>query len=202
MLLCQGTAAGGYSLFVKDGTAALRAQLGGSELLRVAVRRRPSPRAGTSCASSSNQPDSPTSPQGHGSPGRFQLYIDGSLVGDTDVPYTTPFAFNPGALTCGANPGSTVTDDYQAPFRFTGTLHTVTVDLSGELITRPRSRAEAPPGPPIAAKTRTANGPAVAPSACGNAGSPPETSSAHGHLQTDAIARACHTSDCLRLDSL
>jgi hypothetical protein len=25
--------------------------------------------------------------------------------------------------------------DYRAPFRFTGTLHTVTVDLSGELIT-------------------------------------------------------------------
>jgi arylsulfatase len=38
-------------------------------------------------------------------------------------------------LTCGANPGSTVTDDYQAPFRFTATLHTVTVDVSGDLIT-------------------------------------------------------------------
>jgi hypothetical protein len=28
-----------------------------------------------------------------------------------------------------------VVPDYQAPFRFTGTLHTVTVDLSGEVIT-------------------------------------------------------------------
>jgi arylsulfatase len=27
-----------------------------------------------------------------------------------------------------------VTPDYEAPFRFTGTLHSVTVDLSGELI--------------------------------------------------------------------
>ena len=41
---------------------------------------------------------------------------------------------NPGALTCGANPGSPVSDDYPSPFRFTGTLHTVTVDVSGELI--------------------------------------------------------------------
>ena len=49
-------------------------------------------------------------------------------------PYTTPFALNPGALTCGANPGSPVTADYTAPFRFTGTLHTVTVDVSGDLI--------------------------------------------------------------------
>ena len=72
-------------------------------------------------------------------PGRFQLYIDGDLAGDMDVPYTTPFAFNPGALTCGADPGSTVTDDYKAPFRFTGTLHTVTVDLSGELIHDPEA---------------------------------------------------------------
>lgn len=38
-------------------------------------------------------------------------------------------------MTCGANPGSAVTDDYEPPFRFNGTLHTVTVDLSGELIT-------------------------------------------------------------------
>ena len=49
-----------------------------------------------------------------------------------------PFMFNPGALTCGADPGSAVTTDYAPPFRFTGTLHTVTVDLSGELISDPR----------------------------------------------------------------
>ena len=41
----------------------------------------------------------------------------------------------PGALTCGANPGSPVTPDYPSPFRFTGTLRTVTVDVSGDLIT-------------------------------------------------------------------
>ena len=47
---------------------------------------------------------------------------------------TTPFILNPGALTCGANPGSPVTPDYPSPFRFTGTLHSVVVDISGELI--------------------------------------------------------------------
>ncbi len=72
--------------------------------------------------------------EGKGAPGRFQLYVDGDLVGETDVPYTTPMILNPGALTCGANPGSSVTPDYVAPFRFTGTIHTVTVDVSGDLI--------------------------------------------------------------------
>jgi arylsulfatase len=47
---------------------------------------------------------------------------------------TTPIVFNPGGLTSGANPGSPVSPDYKAPFRFTGKLHTVTLDLSGELI--------------------------------------------------------------------
>jgi arylsulfatase len=56
-------------------------------------------------------------------------------VAETDMPVTTPIIFNPGGLTCGANPGSPVVPDYKAPFRFTGKLHTVTVDLSGDLIT-------------------------------------------------------------------
>jgi arylsulfatase len=34
----------------------------------------------------------------------------------------------------GADPGSPVTDKYQAPFDFSGVIHTVTVDVSGELI--------------------------------------------------------------------
>jgi arylsulfatase len=46
---------------------------------------------------------------------------------------------NPGALTCGANPGSAVTDDYTSPFKFTGTIHSVTVDVSGELIHDPEA---------------------------------------------------------------
>ena len=77
----------------------------------------------------------PDIPQGKGAPGRAQLYVDGQLVGQAEFPVTTPIIFNPGGLTCGANPGSPVTPDYQSPFRFTGTLHSVTVDLSGDLIT-------------------------------------------------------------------
>jgi hypothetical protein len=73
--------------------------------------------------------------QGRGAPGLLQLYIDGTLVGEEKAPWTTPIAFNPGALTCGANPGSPITNAYVGPFGFTGTLRTVTVDVSGDLIT-------------------------------------------------------------------
>jgi hypothetical protein len=63
-----------------------------------------------------------------------QLYVDGHLAGEIDMPFATPVAFNPGGMCFGANPGSAVTPDYRAPFRFTGTLYGVTVDLPGDLI--------------------------------------------------------------------
>lgn len=76
----------------------------------------------------------PDIPNGKGAPGRAQLYVDGDLVAEHDIPITIPSVVNPGGLTCGADPGSPVTPDYKAPFRFTGELHTATVDLSGKLI--------------------------------------------------------------------
>ncbi len=78
--------------------------------------------------------------QGTGAPGLAQLYVDGQLIANTEFPVTTPIAFNPGGLTCGANPGSAIVPDYHAPFPFTGTLHTVTVDLSATSSPTPRVR--------------------------------------------------------------
>ena len=73
-------------------------------------------------------------PHGKGVPARLQLYVDGALVATANAPYTTPFAFNPGAVSCGHNPGSPVIPEYASPFRFTGRLEKVVVDVSGELI--------------------------------------------------------------------
>ena len=39
-----------------------------------------------------------------------------------------------GGMVCGADTGSPVWDKYKPPFKFTGTLHGVTVDVSGDLI--------------------------------------------------------------------
>ena len=81
----------------------------------------------------------PDMAHGKGAPGRLQLYVDGTLAGNAEAPVTTPFMINPGALTCGANPGSPVSDDYPSPFKFTGTIDSVTVDVSGELIHDPEA---------------------------------------------------------------
>ena len=138
VLLCQGTSAGGFTLYVKDRRLHYTHNWVGRELLHLASDAELTA-GGHELRYEFEPTGQPDPTKGHGAPGRFQLYIDDQLAGDMDVAYTTPFAFNPGGLTCGADPGSTVTDDYEAPFRFTGTLHTVTVDLSGELIHDPEA---------------------------------------------------------------
>ncbi|MFE5563030.1 arylsulfatase [Streptomyces sp. NPDC056544] len=133
VLLCQGTNAGGWSLYVKDGHLHYAHNYVQRALHHV-VSAETVPEGRHALRFEFEPTGAPDIAHGKGAPGRAQLYIDGRLVGETDMPVTTPITFNPGGMACGANPGSAVTPDYQAPFRFTGTLHSVTVDLSGDLI--------------------------------------------------------------------
>jgi arylsulfatase A-like enzyme len=138
VLLSQGTAAGGYSFFIKDGKLHYVHNYVGRKLL--GVESEDVVPAGKHELRFEFEPTGkPDMQKGKGSPGKLQLYVDGTLVGDADADVTTPFTFNPGALTCGANPGSPVTPDYVGPFTFSGTLHSVTLDVSGELIHDPEA---------------------------------------------------------------
>ncbi len=142
VLLCQGTAAGGYSLYMKDGKLHYVHNWVGRALYGVTTEA--DVPAGEHEVRFEFEPTGkPDLPQGKGAPGRLQLYVDGALVANAEAPTTTPFMLNPGALTCGANPGSPVTPDYPSPFKFTGTLHEVTVDVSGELIHDPEAELRA-----------------------------------------------------------
>jgi arylsulfatase len=134
VLISQGTGVGGWSFYLKDGRLhyvhnyVRRAlyQVSSGDLV---------PEGRHQLRFEFEPTGKPDFAQGKGAPGRAQLYIDGRLTGQAQFPVTTPVAFNPGGLTCGANPGLPVTPDYVSPFRFTGTLYSVTVDLSGDLIT-------------------------------------------------------------------
>ncbi len=134
VLLCQGSNVGGWSFFVKDGRLCYAHNYVGRATYQVSAPD-PLPAGRHQLRFEFEPTGKPDLAQGKGSPGRAQLYLDGQLIAQDEFPVTTPVAFNPGGLTCGANPGSAVTADYQAPFPFTGMLHTVTVDLSGDLIT-------------------------------------------------------------------
>jgi len=72
---------------------------------------------------------------GKGAPGKAQLYINGKLVGQAEIPVTTPLILGlTSGVTCGSAHGSPVTSDYEPPFEFTGKIYRVTVDVSGKLI--------------------------------------------------------------------
>jgi arylsulfatase len=72
---------------------------------------------------------------GKGTPGRAQLYIDGTLVGQAEFPYTTPLSLGlTGGISVGADPGAPVAPFYETPFEFTGTVYSVTFDVSGDVI--------------------------------------------------------------------
>jgi arylsulfatase len=134
VLLCQGSAVGGWSFYFKDGALHYVHNYVRRALYRVSSTDSVAP--GRHELRFEFEPTGAADIMaGKGAPGRAQLYVDGDLVGQADLPVTIPLAINPGALTCGANPGSPVTPDYQPPFRFTGTLHSLTLDLSGDLIT-------------------------------------------------------------------
>ena len=75
----------------------------------------------------------PNFAKGLGSSGSVVLFIDGKEVGRGDLPVTIPLCLGLSAgASVGADPGSPTTPEYNPPFKFTGTVKRVQVDVSGE----------------------------------------------------------------------
>lgn len=127
---------GGYSLYIKDGKLKYVHNYVALEYLE--VESSVSVPAGPHLLRYEFEPTGAPDPStGKGAPGRGQLYIDGELVGNAEFAKTTPLVFGiaGGAVLCGADePSPVVPYDYDPPNRLTGTINTVTIDVSGELI--------------------------------------------------------------------
>ncbi len=71
--------------------------------------------------------------KGKGTPAAIKLFVDGRQVGQGELPVTIPLT--PGlaaGVSIGADAGAPVMTEYNAPFRFTGTVKKALVDVSGE----------------------------------------------------------------------
>ena len=135
ILLSHGGSDGGYSLYVQDGKLHYVHNYVTKKFFHVeSVEKVPAGRH--QLRFEFEVTGKPDIGSGKGVPGRAQLYFDDKLVGQADFPYTTPFTFGVagGAIECGRDGGSAVTPEYAPPFEFTGMIHSVTVDVSGELI--------------------------------------------------------------------
>jgi len=134
ILLTQGGAAGGFTFYAKDGKLHYAHNYVGRDIFEVASQDVLP--AGRHALRFEFEPTGkPDFAVGKGAPGRLQLYVDGKLVGNADAPHTSPIIFELEGLSCGYDFGAPVLERvYQPPFTFTGTIHSVTVDVSGELI--------------------------------------------------------------------
>jgi arylsulfatase A-like enzyme len=133
ILLAHGGVSGGYSLYVKDGRLHYVHNYMGLQELRVSSNV-DVPEGAVTLRYEFEPTTPPDLARGMGAGGRGQLYIDGELVGDAEFETTVPIMFGIEGLSCGYDFGEAVTEDYETPFRFTGAIATVTVDVSGELI--------------------------------------------------------------------
>jgi arylsulfatase len=133
VLVAQGGAAGGYSLYVKDRKLHYAYNYLGVRRYHVAT---PKLAKGRHELRFEFEPTgAPDVAHGKGTPARAQLYVDDKLAAQTELPVTIPIDIGiTEGLTCGRDDGSTVTDDYAAPFAFTGKLEQVTIDVSGQMI--------------------------------------------------------------------
>ena len=134
VLLSAGDVQGGYSFYVKDGKLHYVYNYVGSQFYHIESKA-PVPDGRHKLRFEFEPTGKPDIANGKGAPGRGQLYVDGKLVGQGDIPLTMPLMIGlAGGIVCGADTGSPVWDKYQPPFKFTGTLYSVTVDVSGDLI--------------------------------------------------------------------
>jgi len=134
ILMTHGSRNAGYALLVKDGRLHYIHNYVGLERFEV-TSSEPVPTGEVSLRYEFEPTGEPRFREGRGSPGRCQLYIDKVLVGNLDIPYSTPNLFGVLGASCGyAAFDSVAPDAYQAPFTFTGEIKQVIIDVSGEVI--------------------------------------------------------------------
>ncbi len=134
VLASAGGVDGGYTFYVQDGKLRYAYSYVGRDIYRVESHDGLAP-GRRSLRYEFEATGDPDIAHGKGAPGRGQLYIDDELVGQVEMPVTTPITLGlAGGISCGEDPGAPVIPDYEPPYAFTGTVHRVTVDVSGDVI--------------------------------------------------------------------
>jgi hypothetical protein len=123
VLVAQGGRFGGFALYVRDGRAHYTYNFAGLD--ETTLSSAPLG-AGKHVVGVEMTP-------GRGIAMQATLVVDGAVAGTAEIPRTTPFRFalHGEGLCCGFDDGTPVTRAYESPFRFTGALLDVTIDVSG-----------------------------------------------------------------------
>ena len=132
--MTHGSRNAGYALFVKDGHLHYIHNYVGLEKFHV-TSTETIPTGEVNLRYEFEPTGEPNFGEGKGSPGRYQLYINNKLVGNLEIPYSSPQTFGGVGASCGYAAFDSVNPKvYKAPFRFTGEIKQVIIDVSGEVI--------------------------------------------------------------------
>jgi arylsulfatase len=126
VLLAQGGRFGGFALYLLDGRAHYTYNFAG--LGETTLSSEPIP-PGRHVVGVQLTP-------ARGIAMEAELAVDGTVVARAKIPRTTPFRFalHGEGMCCGYDDGTPVAAAYASPFRFTGVLHDVTIDVSGAAV--------------------------------------------------------------------
>jgi arylsulfatase len=134
VIVCHGSNAGGYALFIQDKKLHYVHNYVGAQELHVESGDEV-PEGKVTLRFEFEPTGKPDVAKGKGAPGRAQLYISDKLVGQAELPVTMPLMIGLGGGLCiGRNASSSVSKRYEVPFAFTGTIHRVIADVSGKTI--------------------------------------------------------------------
>ncbi|MGH3039031.1 MAG: arylsulfatase [Gaiellaceae bacterium] len=131
VLVSQGGVDGGFSFFVQDGKLTYAYNYVADQRFTIASEE--DVPAGRHALSFEFEPTGEPEPlKGKGAPGKLKLFVDGSQVGDGELPVTIPLSMGlASGVAVGADAGAPVSEDYEPPFAFTGTIEKVVYDVSG-----------------------------------------------------------------------
>ncbi len=134
ILLTHGNRHGGYALFVQDGRLHYVHNYLGHRSLRRVVQRCRAGRRRRRCATSSSRPDRPTSARARVRPATVCCTSTTSSSARSSCRTPTPEPHRPPSASAAATPPTTpsIRPGTRSPFRFTGTIHRVTYDVSGD----------------------------------------------------------------------
>jgi hypothetical protein len=134
VLLACGNRHGGYTFFMKDGHLHHVHNYVGREWFKVRSAD-PIAAGAASLRFEFEVTGEPDFANGKGTPGRSQLYVNGQLVADVELPYTVPNVFSIAGLSCGRDLTDSVSpEDYASPGDFNGEIKSVTLDVTGDVI--------------------------------------------------------------------
>jgi arylsulfatase len=125
VLAAQGGRFGGYSFYVKDGTLRYAYNFLAKRTFHIAAAEKIAPGPHKLKFDFEKTGGQPFGPGGTG-----RLYVDDTLVAEDEIPRTVPFLFSLGEyLQIGLNESSAVSDEYEPPFAYGGTLHRVIFEV-------------------------------------------------------------------------